>query len=58
VIATRICSTPPRVMAAIHFDDEARRRCDKITNETPQRRLTAKPDAQRAAANRKPEPLL
>ena len=57
-IPARVCCALPRVIAAIHFDDEACGRCDEIPDEAPQRHLPPEPDAQRAAANGQPEPLL
>ena len=53
-ITTGVRCAPARVIAAIHLDDEPRGHCDEITDEAPQRHLSPKPHAERAAADGEP----
>jgi hypothetical protein len=57
-IAARIGGAAPSVIAAIDLDDEPSRWRDEIGDETPERHLPPKPNAELPAAQQCPELLL
>jgi len=57
-IPLRIERPPPSVIATIHLDHQPRRHGDKVADETPERHLPPKPDAELPTAKLEPQPLL